>query len=118
MLFRPLERIQTYCADYGCPVPEWRFDGAGIWTIFYNKPNTNTAEKSSEKNVEETTQKTTQKIIELIKDNQNISIEEMADKCGLTRDGIKYQIRKLKIKGILCRIGPDKGCHWEIVQKD
>lgn len=118
MLFRPLERIQTYCADYGCPVPEWRFDGAGIWTIFYNKPNTNTAEKSSEKNVEETTQKTTQKIIELIKDNQNISIEEMADKCGLTRDGIKYQIRKLKIKGILCRIDPDKGCHWEIVQKD
>ena len=117
-----IERIQTYCADYGCPVPEWRFDGAGIWTIFYNKPNTNTAEKSSEKNVEEssqkTTQKTTQKIIELIKDNQNISIEEMADKCGLTRDGIKYQIKKLKQEGILRRIGPDKGGHWEIVQND
>ena len=117
-----IERIQTYCADYGCPVPEWRFDGAGIWTIFYNKPNTNTAEKSSEKNVkkssQKTTQKTTQKIIELIKDNQNISIEEMADKCGLTRDGIKYQIKKLKQEGILRRIGPDKGGHWEIIQKD
>ena len=62
-----------------------------------------------------TTEKTTQKIIELIKDNQTISIEEMADKCGLTRDGIKYQIRKLKQAGHLRRIGPDKGGHWEVL---
>ena len=40
-----IERIQTYCADYGYPAPESRFDGAGIWTIFYNKTNPNTEEK-------------------------------------------------------------------------
>ena len=71
--------------------------------------------KISEKSELKTTQKTTQKIIELIKDNQTISIEEMADKCGLTRDGIKYQIRKLKQAGHLRRIGPDKGGHWEVL---
>ena len=67
------------------------------------------------KTTQNTTQKTTQKIIELIKDNKTISIEEMADKCGLTRDGIKYQIRKLKQAGHLRRIGPDKGGHWEVL---
>ena len=36
--------------------------------------------------------------------------------CGLTRDGINYQIRKLKQQGIIRRIGPDKGGHWEIVE--
>ena len=75
----------------------------------------NSLPKTTEKSPEKTTQKTTQKIIELIKDNQTISIEEMADKCGLTRDGIKYQIRKLKQAGHLRRIGPDKGGHWEVL---
>lgn len=62
------------------------------------------------------TQKTTQKIIELIKGNEEISTEELAEMCGLTRDGINYQIRKLKQQGIIRRIGPDKGGHWEIVE--
>ena len=62
------------------------------------------------------TQKTTQKIIELIKGNEEISTEELAEMCGLTRDGINYQIRKLKQQGIIRRIGPDKGRHWEIVE--
>lgn len=62
------------------------------------------------------TQKTTQKIIELIKGNEEISTEELAEMCGLTRDGINYQIRKLKRQGIIRRIGPDKGGHWEIVE--
>ena len=109
-----IERIQTYCADYGCPVPEWRFDGAGIWTIFYNKPNTNTVEKSSEKNVE----KSSQKILELIAANTRISTQEMADSIGISRRAIAKTIAKLQAEGILRHIGPDKGGHWEIIQKD
>ena len=64
---------------------------------------------------DETTQKTTQKILELIRENPAISTEELAEKCALTRDGVNYQIRKLKKEGYLVRIGPDKGGHWELV---
>lgn len=62
-----------------------------------------------------TTQKTTQKIVEQMRSNSTISIEELAELCGLTRDGINYNIRKLKNKGIIKRIGPDKGGHWEVI---
>ena len=51
---------------------------------------------------------------ELIKENPNIRIEELALNCEITRDGVNYQIRKLKEKGILKRIGGDNGGHWEI----
>jgi ATP-dependent DNA helicase RecG len=47
--------------------------------------------------------------------NPNISIEELAVICGLTRDGINYNIRNLKKQGILRRVGPDKGGHWEVL---
>jgi ATP-dependent DNA helicase RecG len=64
----------------------------------------------------DTTQKTTQKILEQIKANPYISREELAELCGLTSDGIKYNIRKLREKGIVKRVGPDKGGYWEVVE--
>ena len=65
----------------------------------------------------DTTQKTTQRILEQMKANPYVSLEEFAEICGLTSDGIKYNIRKLREKGIIKRIGPDKGGHWEVIDK-
>lgn len=76
-----------------------------------------TTQKATQKATQKTTQKTTQKIIELIENNNKISIDEMAQVCGLTRDGINYHIRKLKEKGLLERIGPDNGGSW-VVKKN
>ena len=87
-----IERIQTYCANYGSPAPEWRFDGAGIWTIFYNKISPNTEEKSS------------QKILELIAADTRISTQKMADYIGISRRAIAKTIAKLQAEGILRRV--------------
>ena len=88
----------------------------------YTQKEQETTQKTTQKN-QDTTQKTTQKgqdstqkIIEEIKKNPSISRDELAEKCGLTSDGIKYNIRKLREKGIIKRIGPDKGGHWEIIE--
>jgi len=63
-------------------------------------------------------EKTTQKIIELIKVNPRISRNELANMLGyITDDGVKYHLAKLKEKGVLKRIGPDKGGHWKIISQ-
>jgi ATP-dependent DNA helicase RecG len=68
--------------------------------------------------VEKTTQKTTQKIVELIKKNPEISRKDIANIIeGITEDGVKYHITKLKDQGLIKRIGPDKGGHWKIIVK-
>jgi ATP-dependent DNA helicase RecG len=36
---------------------------------------------------------------------------------NLTKKIVEYNIEKLKKKGIIKRIGPDKGGYWEIVGK-
>ncbi len=46
--------------------------------------------------LEETTVKTTQKIISLIKANPKITRKELAEKIGITHDGVKYNLEKLK----------------------
>ena len=64
---------------------------------------------------QEATQETTQeKIINLIKKNPSITQVEMANVLGLTRDGISYNIRILKEKGLIERIGSTKNGTWKI----
>ena len=64
---------------------------------------------------QETTQKTTQeKIINLIKKNPTITQAEMAKILDLTRDGISYNIKILKEKGIIERVGATKNGIWKV----
>lgn len=60
-------------------------------------------------------QETTQeKIINLIKKNPGITQVEMAKILDLTRDGISYNIKALKEKDIIERVGSTKNGIWKI----
>ena len=62
-----------------------------------------------------TTQETTQeKLINLIKKNPSITQSEMARAVDLTRDGVAYNIKVLKEKGIIEREGSTKSGIWKI----
>jgi len=53
-------------------------------------------------------------IIELIKKDSKITINQIAKKLFVSRITILREIGKLKEMGILHRIGPAKGGHWEV----
>lgn len=55
------------------------------------------------------------KIIDSILRNSKISTNHLADEVGISQRKIKENINKLKEMGILQRIGPAKGAHWEII---
>lgn len=63
---------------------------------------------------QKTTQKTAQKILEHLKQNPSATRQELAKLVGITEDGIKWNLEKLKKTGKIVRVGPDKGGHWEI----
>jgi ATP-dependent DNA helicase RecG len=54
------------------------------------------------------------RIKQLITDNNTITIPKIAEIIKVTEKTIKRDIAKLKESGIIKRIGPDKGGHWEI----
>jgi len=53
-------------------------------------------------------------ILNIIKENPEISIPEIAKKIDLTTRAIEKNIFKLKQKSLLKRIGPAKGGYWEV----
>ncbi len=50
-----------------------------------------------------------------IAQNAFVTREELAIACGISKDGVKWQLRKLQEQGLIRRVGPDKGGHWEII---
>ena len=77
--------------------------------------NEETTQKNYPEN-EETAQETTRRILDLMEENSSITRDELAERIGLTSDGIKYHIKKLKEKNLLTREGGDKGGHWVVLK--
>ena len=71
--------------------------------------------KSTPVTAQKTTRKTAQKIISLIKNTPGITRTELAEQCGISEDGIKWQLGQLKKKNIIRRVGADKGGYWQII---
>jgi len=72
-------------------------------------------QKTVEKNCGEK-QKTVEKILSIINENPFVTQNQLIDLTGLSRRGVEWQLKQLKDKNVIRRIGADKGGHWEIVQ--
>ena len=53
-------------------------------------------------------------IVSLIKENKTITMDEMSVLCKVNVKTIKRDIEYLKQKGLITRIGPDKGGYWKV----
>ena len=82
------------------------------------KTQQKTPQKTLQKTPQKTLQKTPQKILDLIKKNPNITTREMAISIGIDRSNIARAIKKLQERGLIRRVGPDKGGHWEIIENE
>ncbi|MBF0572125.1 MAG: putative DNA binding domain-containing protein [Candidatus Omnitrophica bacterium] len=73
-------------------------------------------EKVSEK-VSEKLTLNQERILDLIRKDRTISIVELAKQVRIAEKNIGNNLKALKNKGLIKRIGPAKGGHWEIVEK-
>lgn len=73
--------------------------------------------QESTQEISESTQESTQeKIMDAIRKDPKTTGVRLARLVGITPDGIKKQLLKLKNAGRIRHIGPTKGGHWEIIE--
>ena len=46
-----------------------------------------------------------------------MTMKALAKAVGLSEDGVRYNLKRLKKDGVLVRIGPDRGGYWEVRQQ-
>jgi len=122
-----ISKIMTACKNEGLPEPRFEaFEGGVLVTLFRESDgigqetgtinSQETPQKMSQEMSQKTSQKTSQKIMMLIKENPEITTEEMAKLIGIDRRNITRNIRNLKEQNLIRRIGTSKGGYWEIIK--
>ena len=106
-----IKRMKMLLKNADLPLPKFEMSSFFI-VIFKKKELLKDTEKVGEKVGENEV-----KIYSLISQDNNITYAELANKIGITEKSIYINIEKLKQKGLLKRIGPAKGGHWEIIKK-
>ena len=76
-----------------------------------------TSQKTPQKTPQKTLQKTPQKILVAIRENPYVGTQDIADGIGVERSTVARAIAKMKVSGLIRRVGPDKGGHWEVVSR-
>ena len=111
---RAIEEIK----GYGLVEPLIEESSGGFrFTILSKEFTENIRQKTTQKTVEKTVEKIVEKIIKLISENPRITQNELAQETGLGRRGIEWNINALKEKGLIKRIGSDRGGYWSVVEK-
>ena len=75
------------------------------------------AQGGKKKVVRKCGKKTVDRLLELIRGNPQITFAEMVSATGISRSAIQKHIERLKDAQRLRRVGPDKGGHWEVIEK-
>lgn len=57
------------------------------------------------------------KILEVVKKNPHVTLDELSKKIGISRKSIAANVKKLQEASMLKRNGADKNGYWEIVEK-
>ncbi|KPA11194.1 transcriptional regulator [Candidatus Magnetomorum sp. HK-1] len=140
---RGVEKVFDSCRKSGIEKPDLRYEKTGLWVEFksttqeieqtiqeneiFAKGTTQEIEQATQEttqeikqtiqeNVKNTQQMTQQKILINIKERPEITRRELAEKVGISSNGVKYHLDKLKDKGIIQHVGPTKKGHWEILK--
>ena len=139
---RGIRRIVDICREAGNPAPTWRLDagGDGLWVRFpfsdtYQAADAAARGNAAARNIppdttqksRATTQKTTQKsagttrkptrdrIVDCLRAEPGLTRTALAERVGLSPDGIKYHLQNLKASGVIRRVGSDRAGHWEVL---
>lgn len=77
---------------------------------------TETTLETPETTLENNSRTASNSIVDLLRHHPDASRAELAEYLGLTQDGIKYHLSKLRAAGVIRHVGPTKGGHWEVLE--
>ncbi|CAN5490676.1 helix-turn-helix domain-containing protein [soil metagenome] len=114
-----IERIIAACKEAKVAEPEFEVDANGMWTTFLFAAQLKDPVKTpveTRGTTPKTTPKTTQKkILVLLKAQPSITRKELAERIGITLDGVKYHLAKMAAAGVVRHVGSARAGHWEVL---
>ena len=73
-------------------------------------------EKYPKSTLKSTLNKTDARIAEVMSENSSVTIPDLVADTKLTREAIKKALKRMKDAGVIRRVGPKNGGHWEVIK--
>ena len=121
------EDVAKLCAKNGLSAPSFA-EGVDFRAVLKRKPLVGVSANGDLKNVaggglksglksslKRNLNATDRIIIAEIGKNHLVTIPQLQERLSLSRNGLKKALGRLRVVGLIRRVGPDKGGHWEIV---
>lgn len=130
---RGIQRIFEACRNAGAPAPEISLSGIDLWTEFPFSPDYlesidydgvemsgkmsgKRSGKGSGKSSGKGSKKSSEIILQMLRENGELSATDLAEALGVSSRAIEKQIAKLRKNNRLKRVGPARGGRWEVLE--
>ncbi|MBR5910534.1 MAG: putative DNA binding domain-containing protein [Bacteroidales bacterium] len=123
---RGIEKICTLCKNYGIPEPEYTVHPGDIMLKFravarienHTENHTNHIAENIVESIVEKLPTMRGRIVKLVWKNPYASARTISEEVGIAPRNVQEHLRNLQAQGVIRRVGPDKGGHWEIIGKN
>ena len=116
---RGYKKIREGFEAASLPMPKVENFCGGVRVTFQRKGATENATENATKNATENStvkiNKTQQKMLAIIHEDKYATYDVIAKQLGVERTTVWRNIKSLQKKGLLCRVGGDKGGYWEVI---
>ena len=109
---RGIERILSACMEADIQMPEWNFDGSGLWVSFLFKND----QKNDQKDVQKKLTERQKDILSLLSSDGTLTIEEMSKRLGISEKTIYRELSLLKANGLIERKGSKTKGEWVVIR--
>jgi len=111
-----VDRMYRELAKAGNPAPQYEQVAFMIIGTAYSilRREIQNSNDPTENTTESPTESPTEKIIEILKRNPSFTQKQLAEELSVGYTTIREYITKLRKKGAISRIGPDKGGYWQV----
>ena len=107
---RGIERILSACMEADIQMPEWNFDGSGLWVTFLFMND----QKNDQKDVQKKLTERQKDILSLLSSDGTLTIEEMSKRLGISEKTIYRELSLLKANGHIERKGSKTKGEWVV----
>ncbi len=126
---RGIQRIFDACAGANTPKPKLTLQGSDLWLEFpfseaylraveVSSSNTNSGlDEKLDDGLDEKVGERRATILRAMAKNPSITVSDLSNLLGISRNATDKNIQFLKDKGWIKRIGPAKGGHWAVIEK-
>ena len=123
---RGIEKICTLCKNYGIPEPEYTVHPGDIMLKFravarienHTENHTNYIAENIVESIVEKLPTMRGRIVKIVWKNPYASARTISEEVGIAPRNVQEHLRNLQAQGVIRRVGPDKGGHWEIIGKN